>query len=169
MTNITSKEIIDLMFLPVTDTKVVETLDALGMEQPSLDEKYEMEGRICAEGEETSGITICFEAPDRNSANGEPIVEQIDFYEEIKVTFPLGIHKSDDYETVIEKIGRKPDFCDNVLDTFKQWVFPYKDTEITYCVQFKKGFKGIDTIVVGEFDREGIDEDPFIFPCNELE
>ena len=169
MKSIQAEDIIDLMFLPVTNIKVVEILDALGMNQPSLGEEYEMEGRISTEGKEMSGITICFEALDRNSKNGDPITKQIDFYEEHKVPFPLGLHKNDDYTTVVKKIGKKPDFCFTILETSKQWVLPYKDKEISYTVHFKEGLKSINTIVIGKFSRSVVEASEFIFPCDELE
>ena len=169
MKKITAKDIIELMFLPITDTKVVETLNTLGIEQPSLGEEYAMEGSIWTEGEETSGIAINFEAKDRNSNNGEPRVEQIDFYDEKRVDFPYGLHKKDDFETVVKKMGRKPDFCSKRLPSSKQWVFPFEDTELTMAVHFKPDMKSINTIVIGEFERDGIEEDEFIFPCDELE
>jgi hypothetical protein len=169
MTKITAEEIIDLMFLPITDSKVVETLDALGIEQPSLDEEYEMEGRIAIIDIDNSGLQFEFEEQEGYDEDGIPSLQTIAFSEEHKVLFPLNLHKSDDYETVIEKIGRKPDFCDNVLDTFKQWVFSYKEKELTYCVQFKNGFKSINTIVVNEFNRESVEASEFIFPCKDLE
>jgi len=170
MTNITAEEIVKLMFLPVTDTKVVETLEALGVEQPSLDEEYEMEGQVWTEGEEKSGISILFEAADRNSANGEPIVEQIDFYEEHKVPFPFALHKSDDYETVIKKMNRKPDFCTKPpMQWSKTWVITLGENEIGIGINFKDDMKSIRNIVVQKFNRKNVEKSEFIFPCNELE
>jgi hypothetical protein len=169
MTKITAEEIMNLMFLPVTDIKVVEILDALGMNQPSLGEEYEMEGKISTEGKEMSGITICFEALDRNSQNGEPITRQIDFYEEHKVPFPLGLHKNDDYETVIEKIGRKPDFCTKPMPWSKKWVFSFRGKEIGIGINFKKDMKSINNIIVQKFNQEIVEASEFIFPCKDLE
>ena len=168
MKKIQAEDIIDLMFLPVTDIKVVETIDDLGMEQPSLDDKYEMDGSISTEGSATSGITICFEAPDRNSAEGEPTTYQVDFYEEHKVDFPLGLHKDDSFETVIKKIGRQPDFCITLLDSSKKWVYPYKNKEINYTVHFKKNLQSINSIVIANFNRVSVEADEFVFPCDEL-
>ena len=169
MKEITTEKIIELMFLPITDIKVVETLDALGMEQPSLDEEYEMEGRVWTEGEEVSGIVICFERTDTHSEDGEPVVTQIDFYEEHKVIFPLNLHKDDDYSTVIEKIGREPDFCTKPMPWSKKWVFPFGEKEIGVGVNFQKDMKSINNIIVQEFNRERVETSEFVFPCKELE
>jgi len=169
MKEITAEKIIELMFLPITDISVVETLDALGIEQPSLDEEYEMEGRVWTEGEEVSGISICFEATDTHSEDAEPVVTQIDFYEEHKVVFPLNLHKDDDYNTVIEKIGRKPDFCTKPMPWSKKWVFLFGGKEIGVGVNFQKDMKSINNIIVKEFNRGSVESSEFIFPCKELE
>ena len=166
----TAEEIIDLMFLPLTDNKVVETLDSLGIEQPSLDEKYEMEGRIAIIDTDNSGLQFEFEELDDYDAEGEPILTTIAFDDEKSVSFPYSLHKNDSYETVVQKMGRGPDFClKSPMEWSKQWVFPFKNSELTMAVHFKPNMESINTIVVGEFEREGIEEDPFIFPCNELE
>ena len=169
MTQITAEKMIELMFLPVTDTKVVETLDTLGIEQPSLDEEYEMEGRITIIDIENSGLQFEFEEQEEYDEDGIPSLQTIAFSEEHKVLFPLNLHKSDDYETVIKKIGRKPDFCITIMSWSKQWVFPFKDKEIVYSIHFNKDMKSIDELVVSKFEREGIEDDEFIFPCEELE
>ena len=170
MTKITAEEIIDLMFLPITDTRVVETLDTLGIEQPSLDEEYEMEGRIWTEGEEENGIAISFKAPDTYSDDAEPLVNQIDFYNENKIFLPLNLHKSDSYATVIEKIGRKPDFCTKPpMQWSKKWVYLFNGKEIGVGVNFKEDMKSINNIVVQKFNREDVEKSPFLFPCKELE
>ncbi len=169
MKKITAEEIIDLISLPLTDIKVIETLDALGIEQPVLDEEYKMEGELWTEGEEKIGVAILFAESDMRRDDGEPLVEQIDFYHEEKVPFPLGLHKSDGYETVIKKLGRKPDFCIKLTPWRKQWVFPFDDKELVYAIHFKSNMKSIDSLVVAEFDRESVEKDEFVFPCSELE
>ncbi len=165
----TAEEIIDLMFLPLTDNKVVETLDSLGIEQPSLDEKYEMEGRIAIIDTDNSGLQFEFEELDDYDAEGEPILTTIAFDDEKRVSFPYGLHKNDSYETVVQKMGRNPDFCSKRLSFSKQWVFPFKNSELTMAVHFKPNMEGINTIVVGEFDRARVEKSESIFPCNELE
>ena len=111
-----------------------------------------------------------FEFEEANNSNSTmPILSTLAFAEEHKTDFPYGLHKKDDFETVVKKMGRKPDFCDKDMFWSKQWVFPFKDTELTMAVHFKPDMKSINTIVIGEFERDGIEEDEFIFPCDELE
>jgi len=165
---INGNALVELIGIEASDEKVLEVFTTLGMDMPLFDEQFEFDGRIAVYDNDKT-LDIAFVENEDMDNIGEPIVKQVDFYNENKVSFPLDLHKNDDYETVIKKLGRKPDFCDNILDTFKQWVFQYKDKEITYCVQFKKGFKSINTIVVSEFNRESVEKSEYIFPCSELE
>jgi len=169
MTKITAEEIIDLMFLPITDSKVVETLDALGIEQPSLDEEYEMEGRIAIIDIDNSGLQFEFEEQEGYDEDGIPSLQTIAFSEEHKVLFPLNLHKNDDYESVIEKIGRKPDFCTKPMPWSKKWVFSFRGKEIGIGINFKKDMKSINNIIVQKFNQEIVEASEFIFPCKDLE
>lgn len=168
MSKIEGQTLIELVGLEASDERVLNALEALGMEMPTFDEKFEMEGRVAVYTDDES-LDIVFMTSEGISQSGDPIVEQIDFYEETKASFPYSLHKSDSFETVVQKMGRKPDFCDKILGNSKQWVFPFGDTELVMAIHFKKNMKSINTIVVGEFEREGLEEDPFIFPCEELE
>jgi hypothetical protein len=147
----------------------VETLDALGIDQPSLDEEYEMEGRITIIDIDNSGLQFEFKEQEGYDEDGIPSLRKIAFSEEHKVLFPLNLHKSDDYETVIEKIGRKPDFCIKPRPWSKEWVFPFGDKEISYTIHFQKDMTSIHGIVVTEFDRSDVESCEVIFPCEELE
>ena len=151
----------------MTDTKVIETLDALSIEQPIIDERYQIDKRVSTNDEGNSGLSFNFE---ESTCDSEDLyLDQIDFYNESKVNYPLELKKADSYKTVCQKIGRTPDFCDNLWDENKQWVFPFGNREIVYSVQFKKGFNSINVIVVAKFDRDSVKQSEFVFPCDELE
>jgi len=169
MNKLAAEEIINLLFLPMSDEKLLDIFEKLNIEVPVLDEEYEMEGSVWTEGEETSGIAIEFTKPNDYSEDADPIVKQIDFYNEFKVSFPFGLHKEDSLETVIKKIGRNPDFCNKRMSWSKQWVSPLRDMEIVYAVHFKRDMKSINTIVITKFNRKSVEADEFIFPCEELE
>ena len=171
MNKIPAEEILELLFLPISDPKVVEMLDALGIAQPAIDEAYEIDGRISIIDDENSGLQFEFEELDGSNADGMPIVSIIAFSQERKVAFPFGIHKTDDYETVCEKIGRKPDYCTKRRKESKQWLLPPQNgRETSMGVNFQKDFKGgVNNIVIREFKREVIENSLFIVPCEELE
>ena len=168
MSKIDGQTLVELVGLEASDEKVLNALQALGMEMPAFDEKFEMDGRVAVYTDDET-FDIVFMENNEHSESGEPIVEQVDFYDEKSVSFPYGLHKSDSFETVVQKMGRNPDFCSKRLSFSKQWVFPFKDRELTMAVHFKLNMESINTIVVGEFDRARVEKSESIFPCNELE
>jgi len=171
MNKLAAEEIVNLLFLPMSDEKLLGIFEKLDIEVPALDEEYKMEGEISIIDDENSGLQFQFEEPTVYSEDGMPFLNTIAFAQEQKVSFPFGLHKKDSFETVIKKIGRNPDFCDKGWKESKQWLLGFiNDKEVSMGVNFKKDFKGgINNIVVSEFIRDGLEEDPYIFPCKELE
>ena len=168
MSKIDGQTLVELVGLEASDEKVLNALQALGMEMPAFDEKFEMDGRVAVYTDDET-FDIVFMENNEHSESGDPIVEQVDFYDEKSVSFSYGLHKNDSFETVVQKMGRNPDFCSKRLSFSKQWVFPFKDRELTMAVHFKLNMESINTIVVGEFDRARVEKSESIFPCNELE
>ena len=169
MNKIDGQTLVELVGLEASDEKVLNALQALGMEMPAFDEKFEMDGRVAVYTDDET-FDIVFMENNEHSESGEPIVEQVDFYDEKSVSFPYGLHKSDSFETVVQKMGRNPDFCaKSPMEWSKKWVFPFGNEELGIGVNFKKDMKSIDEIVVKKFNRENVKNSPFIFPCNELE
>jgi len=170
MNKLNGQKLVELVGLEASNKKVLDSLQALGMEMPLFDEKFEIDGHV-AVYDDAETVDIVFVKNNNHSHSGEPVVEQVDFYNEDKAVFPLGLHKENDYKTAISIIGRNPDFCDKDWKESKQWILGFiNGKEISMGVNFKKDFKGgINNIVVSEFIRDGLEEDPYIFPCKELE
>lgn len=169
MNKVKAEELMGLLFLPMTDIKVIEMLDKLGAEQPIIDETYYERGRVSVHDEENSGVDFVFSELDGKSLDGEPVLTQIDFSEDYKVTLPFGIDFYDNYNQVCDKIGKKADYCDRQLSAWRQWVLPaINNLEVSITLHFSDDeLSTIESIVVSDFEREGIEEDEFIFPCKD--
>ncbi len=155
---ITGDELVELMFLPMTDIKIVEMLDSLGIEQPVLDEQYEMDLDITILDKENSGFSFSFEELDGYSSDGEPCLMHISFSDLEKTVLPFGLNKSDNYSICCEKLNGKADFIPSFGKKSKIWTIKkdentifniavhYKDTELT----------SIRSVVIIDFDESDV-------------
>ena len=155
---ITGDELVELMFLPMTDVKIVEMLDSLGIEQPVLDEQYEMDLKVTILDKENSGFSFDFEEIDGYSLDGEPSLVKISFSDLEKIVLPFGLTTSDDYSNCCEKLNRKADFIPSFGKKSKIWTIKkdesttfniavhYKDTELT----------SIRSVVINKFDKSRV-------------
>ncbi len=169
MNEVKAEELMELLFLPMTDIKVVEMLDKLGAEQPIIDETYYERGRVSVHDEENSGVDFVFSELDGKSLDGEPVLTQIDFSEDYKVTLPFGIDFYDTYNQVCDKIGEKADYCFKRLPDTRQWIRPSANNiEVSVTLHFSDDeLSTIESIVVSDFDRKSVEKNEFIFPCKD--
>ena len=155
---ITGDELVELMFLPMTDIKIVEMLDSLGIEQPVLDEQYEMDLEIAILDGDNSGFSFSFKELDGYSLDGEPCLVDISFEDLEKTVLPFGLKKNDNYSICCEKLNGKADFIPSFGKKLKIWTIKkdentifniavhYQDTELT----------SIRSVVVNKFDKSRV-------------
>ena len=68
----------------MTDIRMIEAIETLGLEQPLIDNDYADEGAVYVEDPENSGITFIFEEIAGYTQHGEPCLVKIDFEKDIK-------------------------------------------------------------------------------------
>ena len=168
MSKVKAEYLMDLLHLPMTDNKVVEMLDKLGAKQPIIGEEYYDRGRVSVDDEENSGAYFVFSELDGYSSDGEPILIQIDFLENHKVTLPFDLDFYDNYEMICRKIEKKADLCNKRLSGWRQWIILHNDIEMGLIVHFSdKELSTIDSIVISQFERDRIEKSETLFYCNE--
>ncbi len=156
--SITGNELVNLMFTPMTDIKIIETINSFGLEQPTIDEEYEEKGKVSVDDDANSGITFVFKELDGYSKDGEPCLAQIDFEDRGKVEFPFNLKTHDNYRVCCEKIGKKADFRDRWVDEAKVWIMETANAiKYSLAINFMDDdFNTIDNIVLVDFQEEEV-------------
>jgi hypothetical protein len=157
MEKINGDYIASLIYEDMTSNKVVEILDELGLEQPVLDEQYEMDLEVGIL-DKNNGLGFDFREIEGYTKNGEPCLRKISFEKTYTESLPFGINSSDNYRTVKEKIGRKADFKDDkILTHMRKWVMETpKGLKYTVNIFFRdeKKLEGIDSITIMNINEE---------------
>lgn len=163
MNKISGNEIVDLMFLPMTDDRVIEMIDSLGMEQPVLDEQYEIEENVVAGLDQDKGIFFTFSEIDGLSQDGEPILTDISFDTDENVTFPYNLEYSDTYEICCKKLGKKADYYDDWMDENRVWRKQIKGIECGITLVYTDdSLEKLDGVIVYQFNENQVDDSLFI-------
>jgi len=154
---ITGDDLVELMFLPMSDEKIIEIIDKLGLEQPTIDEEYFIEQEISIIDEDNSGITFVFKEINGYTEDGEPCLVEINFLPNKKINLPFAIKFSDDLQTVIQKLGKKFDFNDKWSKFTKIWVKNIDEKlKYNFILLFSKDFKQIKSCVIIPFEKEDV-------------
>jgi hypothetical protein len=156
--DITAEELIELMFLPMSDERIIEMIDSFGLEQPMIDEQYEIEGDILVSDRDNSGVDFSFGEIDGYSQDGEPVLDQIAFINKGKIKLPFGLEYSDDYKVCCEKLDKKADYYSPYGLETKQWILKTKNNEdYTLAIHFTdEKHSSIRSVVIGRFSTKGI-------------
>jgi hypothetical protein len=122
MTYITAENLIELLLIPMTDDKMVETLDALGIEQPVIDEQYEMDLYISIGSKDKTGVSFRFEELDGYTQEGEPCLVKLSFNNEAKISFPFDLKEDDNYSVCCDMLGSRADYINPNMEDAKIWL-----------------------------------------------
>jgi hypothetical protein len=169
MEKINGDYIASLIYEDMTSNKVVEILDGLGLEQPVLDEQYEMDLEVGIL-DKNNGLGFNFREIEGYTKNGEPCLYKISFEKTYTESLPFGINSSDNYRTVKEKIGRKADFKDDkILTHMRKWVMESsKGLKYTVNIFFRdeKKLEGIDSITINKINEKR-DNSDYLTVCED--
>lgn len=155
MKKLIGDEIKDLLFVEMTDIQMIQMIDRLGLEQPTVDEKFEEEREILILDKQNTGLSFGFEEVENCSQNGDLCLVDIGFYSNEFVSFPYEIIQTDNYGTVKEKIGRKADFRDHeIFPEMRMWIMEDvwgRKYTVNVFFEDEEILEGISTIVVQQF------------------
>ena len=153
--NITGDKLINLMFVSMTDKKIIEIIDAIGLEQPVIDEQYEMNLDVTLDDMTNSGLIFVFKEIDGYTQDGDPCLTQIDFYHDKKIRLPFNMTFSDNYALCCEKLEGKASFHHKSVKKLKIWVKEgYKNLKYSISINFKdKELTKIKAIVFIVYDE----------------
>jgi len=161
---LTGDYLLSLLFESMTSDKMIETIDSLGLEQPVLDEQYEMDREVVIL-DKNHGLSFNFREIKECSQSGEPCLYRLSFEKSYQGSLPFGISAPDDYQQVKEKIGRKADFRDEEIATnVRIWIIETEQgKQYTFNVFFidEDNLEGIHSITAMPYDPDFDNEDNY--------
>ncbi|MDF1880488.1 hypothetical protein JHD50_04075 [Sulfurimonas sp. MAG313] len=160
---ITGNGLVELMFLSMTDNRIVETINNLGLEQPTIDEQYELDLKVRVADKDNNGITFIFKEIDGYTSDGEPCLTQIDFYNKCKIKLPYALSFDDDYKTCCKKFGKEADYIDKWMKKGRIWLKTTEEgLDFLVVVHFiDKEFSQLQRIIVVKLNKEDIGDTLF--------
>lgn len=149
--------LLSLMYAPVSNSKIINTLEVLGLAQPQITEESQEEGKISTSNKD---IAFVFREISGLSKDGDPVLTKIDFINYNFVKFPFDLLPSDDYMMCCVKLDKKADFVNKRrLKESKIWVKSIQNIETSIVVHFKDTtFQKINYIIVNKFDSTRINK-----------
>lgn len=149
------EDILDLMYRPIYNEKMLKAMEELEMEIPQLDEKYELE-LIVGTSSNNSGIDFEFKEIDGYSLNGEPVLKIISWTNQ-KIPYPINLTTNDNYEICCQRFGKKADFIDEWDDAIKTWLIEYNNNKIHVNIHYANDdLNSISCIVLTTYDESEI-------------
>jgi len=152
-----ANEIVKLMFKPITDNKIIELIQQIGLEQPVIDETYIEDQQIVVSDKENSGITLIFKELDGYTQDGNPILRQIDFKKSI---LPFNLTLDDNYSECCNKLSSKAHWIKDskFFKKVRIWTIPLNENKkINLYIHFTDTtFNTIRSIVIIPFNKEEI-------------
>ena len=150
------QKIEELMFTPIYDNKILNTMEELSMNIPQLDEKYEMDLSVYTESKDGS-IGFEFREIDGYSKHGEPCLTNFSIEKNYTGEVPYNISFKDSYNECCKKIGRQNDFNATKLDKIKFWIIGENNgIKILMNLRFDNTFENIKSIMFVNFDENDI-------------
>lgn len=157
--NLTGDALLELLLTPMTDIKMIETIDALGWEQPVIDEQYLMDLHISIFDDQKTGIGFRFEELTGYTAEGEPCLVKIDLYHDKNIIAPFGLSFSDNYEKCCAKIGHIADYNTKIDDDIKIWII---DSKYRVSITFKDSkLNSINGMIITPFNNTSINKNMY--------
>ena len=151
-------KLVELMFLPMTDKKVVEMIDTIGLDQPVIDEKYLMNFYVNAGNFKKVGVGFRFEEIDGYTKDGEPCLMKISLNAAREIKLPFNIDIKDNYKVCCEKLGKKSDYFSDLINGIRMWIMePINGIEYSLNILFRDDeLNDIKSIIIVSFNRSNI-------------
>jgi len=129
---------IELIDLLITDTKVINTIEKLGIKLPAKIKKdtYEID-----DYEDELGLRIGF---DKKNYDGKLLLDYIVTWKRCECKYPFNITKEDTYQQIVDKIGKPAIYSWKYAKNSRIWTFTNKNN-IHYKIQVSFGDEDLAT------------------------
>ena len=156
MKSVTGDYLLSLLFLPITDERVLAVVRFFGWELPEIDERYEEEGKIAIHDQGGSGLAFVFKELDNidiESRTGDLRLVEIDFLHDQIVPPPYGLMFHDSYSVCCKNLEGKAEYQLKRVKELKVWVREHPSgIKIAIAIFFNKSMSEIRSIVATRFD-----------------
>lgn len=157
---IIADEYINLFLKDMTDDKVVEAIAFLGLEQPLMDEQYEIDLDLSIIDEDNSGLSFVFEEVQGYSISGDLSLSKIEFHSKnLEILLPYNLNFNDSYDECVKKIEEKATFFSKRLKGNRSWLFKNEyGINYLFTIRFKDkiNLQNINYILITPFNENDI-------------
>jgi hypothetical protein len=153
---ITGQKLIEMFYTSMTDDKMVEIIDELGLEQPIIDEDYELYKSVSTNDTNGIGIDFTFSELVECSKVGIPCMDVISWDNDKTIKPPFGLSLSFSYTDTCRILERKADYTSTLIDELRTWVI---DDKYLINIDFKTiDLTEITGIVISPFTIDKLDD-----------
>ena len=157
---ITGENLIEMFYVSMVDDKMIEVIDTLGLEQPIIDEEYELYKSVSAKDPKNMGINLVFSECNECEDKTVPCLDVISWDSDKNIEVPFRLNFTLSYDEVCRVLGKKADYNSDLIDELKTWIIEIKDyPKYILNVMFKEvDFKDIISVVVSPFAIDKLDD-----------
>lgn len=155
---ITGENLIEMFYVSMVDDTMIEIIDTLGLEQPIIDEEYELYKSVSTKDNKGIDIDLTFSESNKCADIGIPCLDIIGWGYNAKLNPPFGLNFTLSYDEVCRVLGKKADYNSDLIDELKTWIIEIKDyPKYILNVMFKEvDFKDIISIVIIPYTKASI-------------
>lgn len=155
---ITGDKLIEMFYTSMTDDKMVEIVDTLGLEQPVIDEDYELYKSVSTNDIQGIGIDFTFSELSECPEFGIPCMNIIS-WDKDNVSPPFNLSVSFSYKEVCQALGREADYISTLIDELRTWIIDYNNHKYLVNIDFKTiDLLNITGIVISPFTIDKLDD-----------
>ena len=153
----TGEKLIEMFYTSMTDDKIVEIIDTLGLEQPILDEEYELYKSVSTKDTNGIGIDFTFSELETCKEDGIPCMNIISWDDDKNVKPPFGLSISLSYDECCQVLHKNADYLNQRIKKLKIWLITYNNTKYKIAIMFKDmDFMQIRSIVITPYTKASI-------------
>lgn len=152
------EDFIDLLYLPMDDERLLGAFDAIGLDQPLLDEDYLEEEMIYLENKQESIFVRIYDADDEISMEKVPQFHMISCDNERDLSYAFGIKAKHNYDEVVSKLNRPAKYRHKYIQNMLIWVLQNsKEENYELSIRFddKVSLKKVIQMNISYHDEEG--------------
>jgi len=153
---ITGDDLVKMFYTSMTEDIMVETIDALGLEQPLLDEEYDFYKSVSTENPKNIGIDFTFSECTECEDKTIPCLDVISWDSDKNIEAPFGLNFTLSYADVCNCLGRKADYTSSLIKELRTWVI---DDKYLININFETiDLIEISSIVISPFTIDKLDD-----------
>ena len=154
---ITGEKLIEMFYTSMTDDKIVEIIDELGLEQPVVDEEYELYKSVSTNDTNGIGIDFTFSELEACKEDGIPCMDIISWDDDKNVKPPFGLAIDLSYDECCQVLHKNADYLNQRIKKLKIWLITYNNTKYKIAIMFKDmDFMQIRSIVITPYTKASI-------------